>query len=76
VKRVHDSLFHYSGSGKSVLLKTLEKDIKQDMQVTSINVADIKPEPDKPLIETVGNTTEEALELLSRVGLNDPPKAL
>jgi len=60
-----------SGSGKSVLLKTLERDIKQDMRVTSINVADIKPEPNKPLIETVGKTTEEALELLSKVGLND-----
>jgi ABC-type lipoprotein export system ATPase subunit/GNAT superfamily N-acetyltransferase len=60
-----------SGSGKSVLLKALEKDIKQDMQATSINVKDIKPDPNKPLIETVGKTTEEALELLSKVGLND-----
>ncbi|MBT0160206.1 GNAT family N-acetyltransferase [Candidatus Bathyarchaeota archaeon A05DMB-2] len=60
-----------SGSGKSVLLKALEKDIKQDMQATTINVADIKPDPNKPLIETVGRTTEEALELLSKVGLND-----
>jgi len=54
-----------------VLLKALEKDIKQDMQVTSINITDIKPEPNKPLIETVGKTTGEALELLSKVGLND-----
>jgi len=60
-----------SGSGKSVLLKALEKDIKQDMQVTSINVTDIKPDPNKPLIETVGKTVAEALELLSKVGLND-----
>jgi ABC-type lipoprotein export system ATPase subunit/GNAT superfamily N-acetyltransferase len=60
-----------SGSGKSVLLKTLEKDIRQDLGLTCINIADIKPEPNKPLIETVGKTLEEALELLSRVGLND-----
>jgi len=60
-----------SGSGKSVLLKALEKDIKQDMHTTSINVTDIKPKPNKPLIETVGKTIEEALELLSKVGLND-----
>ena len=60
-----------SGSGKSVLLKALEKDIRQDMGLSSINIADIKPEPNKPLIETVGKTLEEALELLSRVGLND-----
>jgi ABC-type lipoprotein export system ATPase subunit/GNAT superfamily N-acetyltransferase len=60
-----------SGSGKSVLLKALEKDIRQDMGLSSINIAEIKPEPNKPLIETVGKTLEEALELLSRVGLND-----
>jgi len=60
-----------SGSGKSVLLKALEKDIRQDMELSSINIAEIKPEPNKPLIETVGKTLEEALKLLSRVGLND-----
>ncbi|MEM2202713.1 MAG: ATP-binding cassette domain-containing protein [Candidatus Bathyarchaeia archaeon] len=60
-----------SGSGKSVLLKALEKDIRQDMGLSCINIADIKPEPNKPLIETVGKNLEEALELLSRVGLND-----
>jgi len=60
-----------SGSGKSVLLKALEKDIKQDMQATSINVTDIKPDTNKPLIETIGKTIGEAFELLSKVGLND-----
>jgi ABC-type lipoprotein export system ATPase subunit/GNAT superfamily N-acetyltransferase len=60
-----------SGSGKSVLLKALERDIRRDMGLSCINIADIKPEPDKPLIETVGKSLEEALELLSRVGLND-----
>jgi ABC-type lipoprotein export system ATPase subunit/GNAT superfamily N-acetyltransferase len=60
-----------SGSGKSVLLKALEKDIRQGMELSCINIAEIKPEPNKPLIETVGKSLEEALELLSRVGLND-----
>ena len=60
-----------SGSGKSVLLKALEKDIRQDMGLRCINIADIKPRKDLPLIETVGKSLEEALELLSRVGLND-----
>jgi len=60
-----------SGSGKSVLLKALEKDIKGDMGVSCINITDIQPEPGKPLIETVGKTLEEGLELLSKVGLND-----
>jgi len=60
-----------SGSGKSVLLEALEKDIKQDMGLSCINIADIQPEQNKPLIETVGKTLEESLELLSKVGLND-----
>jgi len=60
-----------SGSGKSVLLKALEKDIKEDLGLTCINIADIKPVLGKPLVETVGKNLEEALGLLSRVGLND-----
>ncbi|MGB9672398.1 MAG: ATP-binding cassette domain-containing protein, partial [Candidatus Norongarragalinales archaeon] len=60
-----------SGSGKSVLLRALEKDIREEMGQTCINIADVKPIPNKPLIETVGGSLEEALELLSRVGLND-----
>jgi ABC-type lipoprotein export system ATPase subunit/GNAT superfamily N-acetyltransferase len=60
-----------SGSGKSVLLKALEKDVKEGMNAESINIGDIQPELDKPLVETVGKTVEEGLELLSKVGLND-----
>ena len=60
-----------SGSGKSVLLKALEKDIKQDMRLSCINIADTQPELGKPLIETVGETLEEGLEPLSKVGLNN-----
>ena len=60
-----------SGSGKSVLLKALEKDIKQDLGLSYININDISPIIGKPLIETVGETLEEGLELLSKVGLND-----
>jgi ABC-type lipoprotein export system ATPase subunit len=60
-----------SGSGKSILIKALENDIRQDTKWSSINIADIKPEPSKPIIETAGKTLEEALELLSKVGLND-----
>jgi ABC-type ATPase with predicted acetyltransferase domain len=60
-----------SGSGKSVLLKALEKDIRLDMGLSCININHILSESDKPLIETVGKTLEEGLELLSKVGLND-----
>lgn len=60
-----------SGSGKSVLLKALERDIRNDLAQTCINVAEVQPEPDKPLIEMVGKTAEEAMEILSKVGLVD-----
>src|SRR4030067_3319879 len=61
-----------SGSGKSVLLKALQRDVEGTPEVLGgvINIADVNVNLDKPLIETVGRTVEEGLELLSRVGLN------
>jgi ABC-type lipoprotein export system ATPase subunit/GNAT superfamily N-acetyltransferase len=56
-----------SGSGKSVLLKA----IRQDLGDEAIDLSEVHIEADKPLIETVGATVEEGLDLLSRVGLND-----
>ena len=60
-----------SGSGKSILLKALEEDIKRDMKLTAINIDDVKPVLGEPIIDTIGKTFEEGLKLLSRVGLND-----
>jgi ABC-type ATPase with predicted acetyltransferase domain len=56
-----------SGSGKSVLLKALEKDLQQE----TVNLDNIDIEPSKPLIDTAGKDFHEGLTLLSRVGLND-----
>ena len=56
-----------SGSGKSVLLKALEKDLGSQ----AINISSTTVDFYKPLIDTVGATVEDGLELLSRVGLND-----
>jgi len=56
-----------SGSGKSVLLKALEK----DLQPETVNLNNIKIEPAKPLIDTAGGNFNQGLTLLSRVGLND-----
>jgi ABC-type transport system involved in cytochrome c biogenesis ATPase subunit/GNAT superfamily N-acetyltransferase len=56
-----------SGSGKSVLLRA----IKQDLGDEAIDISEVEFDADKPLIETVGATVEEGLELLSKVGLND-----
>ena len=56
-----------SGSGKSVLLRA----IKADLGSETVDLADVAVDADKPLIETVGATVEEGLEILSKVGLND-----
>ena len=56
-----------SGSGKSVLLKRLEKLLKPE----TMNIRDITVDKRKPIIETIGKTFEHAIELLSRVGLNE-----
>jgi len=56
-----------SGSGKSVLLKRLEKLLSP----ITINIKDVRVNREKPLIDTMGNSLQEGLELLSRVGLND-----
>lgn len=56
-----------SGSGKSALLKAIKADLGSDAADTK----DIAIEPDKPIIETLGKNTTEAIELLSQVGLND-----
>jgi ABC-type transport system involved in cytochrome c biogenesis ATPase subunit/GNAT superfamily N-acetyltransferase len=56
-----------SGSGKSVLLRA----VKQDLGAEALDIADVDVDLDKPLIETVGKTIEEGLDLLSKVGLSD-----
>jgi len=56
-----------SGSGKSILLKA----IKKDLDTEAIDITEIHIDSDKPIIETVGQTFNQALELLSKTGLND-----
>ena len=56
-----------SGSGKSVLLRAFKKDLRAE----AVDMADVEFDPTKPLIDTIGKTFNEGLELLSRVGLND-----
>jgi ABC-type ATPase with predicted acetyltransferase domain len=56
-----------SGSGKSVLLRAIRADLGDE----AVDLSEVAVDPDKPLIETVGATVEEGLELLSKVGLND-----
>ena len=56
-----------SGSGKSVLLRALLQDLGDE----AVDMARVRVARSKPLIETVGKTVEEGLDILSRVGLND-----
>ena len=56
-----------SGSGKSVLLDALRVDLGDQAVVMS----ELPEPPDEPIVDAVGNSFREALELLSRVGLND-----
>ena len=56
-----------SGSGKSVLLRAIESDLGN----LSVNVDKVPVVWDEPIVDTVGETFEEALRLLSTVGLND-----
>lgn len=56
-----------SGSGKSVLLRAIRKDLGDE----AVDLNEVSVDPEKPLIETVGKTVEDGLELLSKVGLND-----
>lgn len=60
-----------SGSGKSVLLKALKKDIIEGMGLSAIDIDEIRPETGKPIIETIGRDFNEAIRLLSLVGLNE-----
>jgi ABC-type ATPase with predicted acetyltransferase domain len=56
-----------SGSGKSALLRAIRADLGEE----AIDLSEVAVDTEKPLIETVGATVEEGLELLSKVGLND-----
>ena len=57
-----------SGSGKSVLLKAIIRDLEPG---EAARLSEVEVDPDLPLIDTVGVTVEEGLKLLSKVGLND-----
>ena len=56
-----------SGSGKSVLLRAIRADLGDE----AADLSEVSIDAQTPLIETIGTTVEEGLELLSKVGLND-----
>jgi ABC-type transport system involved in cytochrome c biogenesis ATPase subunit/GNAT superfamily N-acetyltransferase len=56
-----------SGSGKSVLLRVL----REDLGDRAIDIEEVEVDDGAVLVDAVGKTLSEALNLLSRVGLND-----
>ena len=56
-----------SGGGKSLLLRALREDLGGEAATTG----ELPDPPDGPIIDAVGGSFAEALDLLSRVGLND-----
>jgi ABC-type lipoprotein export system ATPase subunit/GNAT superfamily N-acetyltransferase len=56
-----------SGSGKSVLLRAL----KEDLGSEATSMEELDAPGDRAIIDLVGSSFSEALELLSLVGLND-----
>ncbi len=56
-----------SGSGKSALLKAIKTDLGKQAKTTTT----LHTNKNTPIIETLGKNTNQALQLLSKVGLND-----
>jgi ABC-type ATPase with predicted acetyltransferase domain len=60
-----------SGSGKSLLLRELKSQHEQIKGKSVVNLDDTHLDPDLPLIDQIGTSTNDALRLLSIAGLND-----
>ena len=58
-----------SGSGKSVLLRALEKELSSLWPLADID--DVAVEEDKPIVEALGSSLDEAIRLLTSAGLGD-----
>lgn len=57
-----------SGSGKSLLLRNLSKQMSKENSVADIDNVSFD---DAPLIDQLGNSTDDAIKILSFAGLND-----
>lgn len=57
-----------SGSGKSLLLKELARQVGLEQEVADLDKIELE---EAPLIDQVGKTTDEAIRILNLAGLND-----
>lgn len=71
---VHDGDVVYingqSGSGKSVLLKELATEMQKAGKKVA-NITEVVFKPTEPVIDQVGRGMHEAIDLLSKTGIND-----
>ena len=56
-----------SGSGKSVLLRAL----RRELGPLAADMSEVEVRPGVPIVETLGRDLDEAIELLTRAGLGD-----
>lgn len=59
-----------SGSGKSVLLRELSNEMRKAGKIVA-NIDSVEYDNTKPVIDQVGKNMHEAIDLLSKVGIND-----
>lgn len=59
-----------SGSGKSVLLRELSNEMRKAGKVVA-DIDSVEYDNAKPVIDQVGKNMHEAIDLLSKVGIND-----
>jgi uncharacterized protein len=59
-----------SGSGKSLLLRELRDQMRRTMTGAVIDLDEVQF-PDRPVVDCVGKTTSEALDILAKAGISD-----
>lgn len=57
-----------SGSGKSLLLKELARQIAEEQEVADIDKVELQ---EVPLVDQIGTSTDDAVRILGMAGLND-----
>ena len=60
-----------SGSGKSLLLRGIEQQLRDVHGLTVANIDTVELDPDKPLIDQLGTSAREAMYFMNLAGLTD-----
>ena len=60
-----------SGSGKSLLLRGIEQQLRDTHKLSVANIDAVELDPEKPLIDQLGKTAREAMYFMNLAGLTD-----